>query len=413
MFSIAALVPSIIFLILWLLERRKNISLVQELKQRISSQAAAEERARQLQAAQDKMSDTFRALSLEALEKNSHSFLELAQLKFEKLQEGAKGELEKKQIAIDELLKPVKETLSKLDGGVRAIEKERKGEQEALKQQLRSMVEAEKHLRLETSNLVKALRTPAARGRWGEIQLRRVVELAGMVANCDFFEQVYQADDEQRMRPDVIVRLPGGRQVIIDAKVPLEAYLEAIHATDEGMKEAKFKEHARQVRAHLQALGKKAYWEHFEPTPEFVVLFLPAETFFSAALEYDPSLIEVGAEQRVILATPTTLIALLRAVAYGWRQETLSRQAEEVKVLGQELYKRIVDMGSHWAKMGRSLSSAVEHYNKATGSLESRVLVTARKFKDVGLVATTIDGEAVESIERTPRMLQADELSST
>ncbi len=365
-----------------------------------------EEKLAMLQQAEEQLKNAFKALSSDALEKNNRSFLDLAKASLEKFQEGAKGDLEKRQTAIKELLNPMKESLQKLDQGMRQIEKERKGDQESLKVQIQSLFENEKLLKQETSNLVKALRSPLARGRWGEIQLRRVVELAGMLNHCDFFEQQQEMGDTGRLRPDLIVRLPGGRQVVIDAKVPLEAYLEAIHTDDEAVRLQRFKDHARQVRAHISALGKKAYWEHFQPTPEFVILFLPAETFFSAALEYDPSLIEAGAEQNVILATPTTLIALLRAVAYGWKQENLTRQVEKLHELGQDLYKRLADMTTHFSKMGRSLSSAVENYNKGIGSLETRVLVTARKFKEMGVVPGQIEIEEIEMVEKTPRELQ-------
>ncbi len=365
-----------------------------------------EEKLAMLQQAEEQLKNAFKALSSDALEKNNRSFLDLAKASLEKFQEGAKGDLEKRQTAINELLNPMKESLQKLDQGMRQIEKERKGDQESLKVQIQSLFENEKVLKQETSNLVKALRSPLARGRWGEIQLRRVVELAGMLNHCDFFEQQQEMGDTGRLRPDLIVRLPGGRQVVIDAKVPLEAYLEAIHTDDEAVRLQRFKDHARQVRAHISALGKKAYWEHFQPTPEFVILFLPAETFFSAALEYDPSLIEVGAEQNVILATPTTLIALLRAVAYGWKQENLTRQVEKLHELGQDLYKRLADMTTHFSKMGRSLSSAVENYNKGIGSLETRVLVTARKFKEMGVFPGQIEIEEIEMVEKTPRELQ-------
>ncbi len=366
----------------------------------------AEEKYRHLKETHDKMAETFKALSHESLEKNSRSFLDLAQVTFEKLHEGAKGDLEKKQQKIEQIMQPVKETLGKLDLGMQALEKERKGDQAGLKAQVGQLIDVEKELRKETSNLVKALRAPIARGRWGEVQLKRVVELAGMLNHCDFFEQIHETLEEARMRPDLIVKLAGGRQVIIDAKVPLEAYLEAMQTEDEMHKTAKLKDHARQVRAHIQQLGKKSYHQSFQPTPEFVILFLPAETFFSAALEQDPSLIEYGAEQSVILATPTTLIALLRAVAYGWKQENLSRHAEEVRELGHELYKRIADMNDHFSKMGRALSSAVEAYNKGMGSLEARVLVTARKFKEMGAASTSLEIEAIDPVEKATREVQ-------
>jgi len=374
-----------------------------------TAQLILDEKLQILLKAEEQLKNVFRALSTDALEKNNRAFLQLAQTSLEKFQEGAKGDLEKRQTAITELLKPLKESLVKLDTDMRHIEKERKGDQESLREQVKTLVENEKQLKTETSNLVKALRTPLARGRWGEIQLRRVVELAGMLNQCDFFEQQQDSNEEGRLRPDLIVRLPGGRQVIIDSKVPLEAYLEAIHADSDVVRIQRFKDHARQVKAHVTMLGKKSYWERFQPTPEFVVLFLPAETFFSAALEYDPSLIEYGAEQNVILATPTTLIALLRAVAYGWKQENLTRQVEKMHELGQELYKRLADMNTHFSKMGRGLSTAVEAYNKGIGSLESRVLVTARKFKDMGVTSGQVEIEEVECVEKIPRELQVPE----
>lgn len=340
---------------------------------------------------EEQLKETFQLLSQEALDKTNHSFLELA-----------KDDLGKKQHAIAEMV-------TKLEGNIRLLESERKADHGAMRQQLRSLLDTEQQLRLETSNLVKALRSPVTRGRWGEIQLRRVVELAGMLSHCDFFEQTHEVSDEVRLRPDLIVRLPGGRQVIVDSKAPLEAYLDAVQASDDGVKLAKFKDHARLVRMHIQGLSKKSYWAHFQPTPEFVVLFLPSETIFSAALEQDPSLIEIGADQNVILATPTTLIALLRSVSYGWKQESLSLHAEKVSELGHELYKRIADMGSHWSKMGRALGTAVESYNKATGSLESRVLVTARKFKELGAASNTLELEVSELIERFPRELESSE----
>ena len=369
---------------------------------------ATEEKLALVTDAQEKLSLAFKALSADALEKSNTSFLQLAKETLGKFQEKAKGDLDKRHQSIEEVLKPVKESLGKLDSGMRAIEKERKGEQESLKQQLKMMVDVEKDLRSETSMLVKAFRMPIVRGRWGEMQLRRVVELAGMVNHCDFYEQ----ETEEGMRPDLIVRMPGDKQVIVDAKTPCEAFLEAIQLQDADAKEEKFKTHARHVRQHVMALGKKAYWQKFQPTPEFVVLFIPSDNFFSSALEYDPTLIEVGVEQGVIIATPTTLIGLLRAIAYGWKQENLSRHAEEVSRLGHELYKRIADMREHWSKVGRTLSSSVEAYNKAVGSLESRVLVSARKFKEMGAASRAVELENLEGIDRIPRELQAPEMKA-
>jgi DNA recombination protein RmuC len=370
----------------------------------------AEEKLHLILEAQEQLKHTFSALSSEALEKNNRQFLQLAQTTFDKVHEMAKGDLEKKHQAIGELFTPVKESLHKLDQGMRDLEKERKGEQESLKEQVRSLIETEKQLRNETSNLAKALRTPLVRGRWGEMQLRRVVEMAGMLNHCDFYEQ--ECHSEAGMRPDLLIRLPGGRQVVVDAKVPLEAYLEAIQTSDEAVREARLRDHARQVRAHVTQLGRKAYWEGFQPTPEFVILFLPAETFFSAALEFDPGLIEMGVEQGVVLATPTTLITLLKSVAYGWKQESLSRHAQEVNELGHELYKRLIDMSSHFSKIGRSLNSAVDAYNRGIGSYESRVLVTARKFKGLGAAAASHELEGIELVEKNSRDLQLPEESS-
>lgn len=367
----------------------------------------AEEKLLFMKEAHEKLSETFKALSSDSLERNSRSFLDLAKTALEKYQEGAKGDLEKREKNIEQMILPVKETLGKLDLSMQSLEKERKGDHAGLKQQVTHLLDVERELRKETSNLVKALRAPIQRGRWGEIQLKRVVELSGMLNHCDFFEQSHQTNGEdERLRPDLIVKLAGGRQVIVDAKAPLEAFLEATQTENETVREEKLKDHARQVRMHIMQLGKKSYHQSFQPTPEFVVLFLPGETFFSAALEQDPSLIELGAQQSVILATPTTLIALLRAVAYGWKQENLSRHAEQVRELGHDLHKRLVDMTDHFTKMGRSLGSAVEAYNKGIGSLETRVLVTARKFKELGAASTNLDAEVLEMIEKIPRTLQ-------
>lgn len=279
--------------------------------------------------------------------------------------------------------------MQRLEEQLHRFENERKSDYGSLHQELATLVETDRELKKETANLVKALRSPVGRGRWGEIQLRRVVELAGMLSHCDFFEQAVHSHEEGRHRPDLLVKLPGDRQVIVDAKVPLEAYLEAIESSDDGVRSQKMKDHARHLRQHIGQLSRKAYWDHFNPAPEFVILFLPSETVFGAALEHDPSLIDVGAVQNVILATPTTLIALLRAVAYGWKQESLSKHAEEVQKLGNELYKRLCDLQAHWMRLGKSLTAAVDSYNKATGSLESRVLASARKFHEMGAASAS------------------------
>lgn len=395
-----AFVPAalaVFFYLKWQKAREENIYL-----------KAREETSEDIEAAQEKLSLAFKALSSEALEKSNSSFLQLAKETLGKFQEKAKGDLEKRQESIEHVLKPVQESLGRLDKGMQAIEKERQGEQESLKAQLRMMTESEKELRKETATLVKALRAPIVRGRWGEMQLKRVVELAGMVNHCDFYEQ--ETRESGLVRPDVIVKLPGDKQVIVDAKTPCEAYLEAIQAEDQGVKEDKFRHHARQVRQHVMALGKKAYWQSFQPTPEFVILFIPSDNFFSSALEYDPSLIEVGVEQGVVIATPTTLIGLLRAIAYGWKQEKLSLHAQEVSTLGHELYKRITDMSEHWSKVGRTLASSVDAYNKAVGSLESRVLVSARKFQEMGAAARSVELETLEGIDRVPREIQASDM---
>lgn len=345
------------------------------------------ERLRDLQDAQKRLTETFQVLSSEALQKNNQSFLDLAKQSLSGFQEAAKGDLEKRQQAIDALVKPVKEGIEKFDGKIAELEKARVGAYEGLTQQVAHLLTSQSQLRLETGNLVKALRAPQVRGRWGEIQLKRVVELAGMLDHCDFYEQQSVDTGEGRLRPDLLIRLPGKKSIVIDAKAPLAAYLDAVEEPDDERRSAKLDDHARQIKDHLAALGRKAYWEQFQPAPEFAVLFLPGEAFFSAALERDPSLIERGIEERVILATPTTLIALLKAVAYGWRQESVAENAQHVCDLGKELHKRVADFASYLVKTGKSLENAVQHYNSAVGCFESRVLVSTRRFQDLKITA--------------------------
>ncbi|MFN7998567.1 MAG: DNA recombination protein RmuC [Bryobacteraceae bacterium] len=369
---------------------------------------------RELQASLDdarqKLVDTFKALSSDALQSNNQLFLDLAKATLERTQEASRGDLELRRQAIAELVAPVRESLAKVDTKMQEMESARAGAYATLTEQVRSLLEVQTQLRSETARLVTALRAPGVRGRWGEMQLRRVVEMAGMLDHCDFFTQPVANSEEGRLRPDLLIRLPGSKNVVVDAKVPLEAYLAATEASDDDVRRARLSDHARQVRAHMAALARKSYWEQFEPAPEFVVLFLPGESFFSAALELDPALIETGAGQRVVLATPTTLIALLRAVAYGWRQENVARNAAEVSQLGKELHKRLADLSSHWTRLGKSLEKAVEAYNGAVGSLESRVLVTARKFDELETTAFGVEVDTPANIDIRPRDLQAAEL---
>jgi DNA recombination protein RmuC len=348
----------------------------------------------------------FKSLSLDALKSNNEEFLKLAQMRLEKFQEGARGDLEKRQAAIDELMKPVKETLQKFDIKMGEIEKARADAYVGLKQEVSTLKEIQAGLRIETSNLVRALGTPRVRGRWGELQLRRVVEVAGMLEHCDFVEQATVSTDDGALRPDVVVRLPGGKSLVIDAKTPMEAYLQAIEAPTEPERRAKLLEHARNVRDHMKLLGAKSYWKQFQPAPEFVVLFVPGESFFSAALEADPELIDRQIdENHVIPASPTTLIALLRAAAYGWRQEALEENAHKISELGRLLYERIETMTGHFTRIGSSLKSAVENYNKAVGSLETRVLVSARELRKMKVTDAETEIEGPSPIELTPRSL--------
>ena len=301
-----------------------------------------------------------------------------------------------------------------MDDQIREMECRRAGAYEGLKQQVLSLLETQTQLRAETGNLVRALRTPAARGRWGEVQLRRVCEMAGMLDHCDFFEQVGVDSGNGRLRPDLVVKLPGGKTIVVDAKTPLEGYLDSVEGVagngGEDARRDALARHARHVREHMKQLGAKAYWDQFDDTPEFVVLFLPGENFFSAALEQDPSLIEAGIDHRVILATPTTLIALLRAVAYGWRQERLADNAREISGLGAELYKRLCDLGGHMERLGSQLERAVGCYNGAVGSLESRVLVSARRFRDLHVAPENAEIPLLEPLDHAPRRFQAPEL---
>src|SRR5271154_1714100 len=335
--------------------------------------------------ASEELRNAFKAMAADALKSNNLSFLVLAKESLERFQSEARGDLETRQKAVADLVAPVRDSLNKVDAQIQKMEVARG----------------------DAYGVVRALRTPNVRGRWGEIQLRRVVEIAGMLSYCDFTEQETVTTETGRLRPDLVVKLPGGKQVVVDAKTPLQAFLDAFETTDEETRRACLANHARQVRDHIETLSDKKYWAQFEATPEFVVMFLPGETFFSAALEQDPGLIEHGVLNKVIPASPTTLIALLKAVAYGWNQEKLARNAHEISLLGKELHERLRLLAGHITSVGANLDRAVEAYNQAVGSLENRVLVSARKFAELG-ASVAEDIPELEPIETSTRTLSFD-----
>jgi DNA recombination protein RmuC len=397
-------------------EAQKQHVYLQGEKGRLEAQLAAAERQitqerETLARARVELTDTFKALAGEALHASTGQLLKLAGERFASLQTGAVADLEQRKTAIENLVRPVADSLGKVEKQIGEIEKDRAGSYQNLLAVVSNLQSTQQDLRRETGNLVGALRRPNVRGRWGELQLRRVVELAGMLDQVDFQEQVNVAAEDGALRPDLVVRLPGGKSIIVDAKAPLAAYLDSLEMADDEARAKKLEEHAKQIRDHIQKLSAKSYWSEFD-SPEFVVLFIPGEAFYSAALEQDSSLIESGIDRKVILATPTTLIALLKTVAYGWRQESLANDAREIAALGRDLYERLATMAAHWNKMGKGLSTAMGAYNDAVGSLESRVLPAARKFRDLNVAAEGKEIDVIHQLETLPRTLTAEEMAA-
>lgn len=366
------------------------------------------EQKKLLDEATKRLSDTFTALSKTALDSNNKAFLELARTSLQAIIAEAKGDIGKKQEAIDGLIKPINETLKRYEEQVKQLEQARQKAYGGLEEQLKSLNASQLLLQKETGNLVNALRAPQVRGRWGEITLRKVAELSGMSEHCDFTEQVSVDTEEGRLRPDMIVHLPAGRNIVVDSKVALYAYMDAVAAVDEQVRNDFLKKHAEQVKDHIKKLSGKSYWEQFENSPEFVVMFMPGESFFSAALSMDNALIEEAIQKKVILATPTTLVALLKAIAYGWRQEQVEKNAMQICGLGKEMYERMAKFIEYMSRIGSSLEKATEAYNSAVGSIESRVMVTARKFKELG-AGTQADMPEIPQIEKTPKNISAPE----
>jgi DNA recombination protein RmuC len=401
-------------LIGWLASRPDRARLETALERDRSSH---QERIQAYQQAEHSLRDAFRALSDEALKSNNEAFLALAETRLREARTAATADVDERKQAIENLLSPIARTLDQVDREIKESERRRLQSGTELLQRVMALDAAGRDLKAETARLTDALKRPGVRGRWGELQLRRVVELAGMLEHCDFDEQrtwpatADVVNTDRRLRPDVVVRLPGGKHVVIDAKAPLDAYLRALEAPDEAARELLLCEHARQVRAHVSQLAAKGYAAHVQPSPDFVVMFLPGEMFFSAALEHDAELIEFGVQQHVVPASPTTLIALLRAVAYGWQQAAMEENARKISELGRALYDSVRVLGAHFDVLGTRLKASLDAYNLAVGSLEGNVLVKARKFKELHAAGSGDEIKSLEPIDRVPRMLQAAELT--
>ncbi len=372
----------------------------------------AEERIAALDEAREQLRETFSAMASDALKHNSGEFLKLAQENLKRFQTHAEGELSQREKAVENLVKPIREALEKTELQIRHMENDRKEAYGSLTKHLETMAASQKLLQGETRNLVQALRRPEVRGQWGELTLKRLAELAGMVDRCDFYEQENVQTDSGRQRPDMIVRMPDGREIVVDAKTPLDAYLSAVEAGDDDTRKRELERHARKVRERVRELSAKAYWQQFKNAPDFVVLFIPGDQFLTAALDHDRSLLEDALAAKVILATPTSFVALLRAVAFGWRQEALNVNAEKIREVGEELYQRLSTFAEHLGKVGKSLDASVNHYNKAVGSFDSRILPGARKFAELGIAAKTEVGEP-DQIERAARTVQSADAPAT
>jgi DNA recombination protein RmuC len=386
---------------------QQELSTAQQDRARLGAELDAERRA---SAERETLArDSFAALSRDALDRNNRAFLDLAQTKLGEFQQSARVELDGRHKAIADLVQPLKESLARVDGKLQDVEKERAGSNAKLDEQLRALAQTQQSLQVETNKLVRALRSPNQRGRWGEVQLRNVVERSGMVPYCDYVEKESVSSDGRRLTPDMIVRLPNGACIVIDSKVPIDAYLNAAETQDDAARESLFKEHARQVRDHIRTLGAKSYWSRFSPTPELVVMFLPGDPLLSTALQADPSVFEFAVDQRVIPASPLTLVALLRTVATAWQQQRLAANAEEIQAMGRELYERLTTMADHVVQVGTALKRAGSAYDDFVGSLDARVMVSARRFRELGISAAkelpdTLPPSAVEI--REPRAVE-------
>ncbi len=382
-------------------ERQSKVEAITRLE---ASQKGLEEQKALIETMKKEMTDTFNALSSAALKSSSEDFLRLASEHLGKIVTDTKGRLGEHQATMDGLVKPLHEALKKYEEQINAIESKRRQDYGGIEQQIRMLASTHQQLQRETSSLVTALRKPQVSGSWGQLSLKRAAELAGMAAYCDFYEQESVTTDSGRLRPDMVVRLPNGREIVVDAKAPVDAYMNAISASSEEDRQKALVNYVNQVRTHMNALGAKSYWDQFPKSPEIVVMYLPGESFFSAAIEHDNKLIEDSSMKKVILATPTTFIALLKAIAYGWQQEQMTKNAQEISKLGKELYERISTMSGHFGDLGSAIGKALEAYNRAVGSMESRVLPSVRRFKELG-VAGSEEIPVLEPIDQKPRSI--------